>query len=454
MKGLSLLFDLQSRALSMVLPIVTGCMLAQAVASSPEGVRFSIVGDWEIQATAKNPPITGDNRLKIDPVGMATVVDEVHPSLPLFNAQAAGWAKGLRPMQLRGQEIATPGILVPGSMKVSTSEPSPRVLERGKDYEIDELWGTLGRLEDGTLADGQAVKLEYQYHPLRLDSVVVDGSGRLKLLKGATRAAAPLSPEPAQGEQLLGRIWFPGKVDQLGNANLFPVLETEFPEPAGLSAETPAKLPRTLAKLKSGEKLKILAWGDSVTESTYLPNRDQDAWQHQFVKRLKEKYPQANIELVTEAWGGRNTGSYLAEPPGSLHNYQEKVLAVKPDLIVSEFVNDSGLNTQQVNERYGKLLADFQAIGTEWIILTPHYTYTGWMGYESEREVDDDSREYVKALREFGKVNPVVIADASARYGRLWRQGLPYSSLMLNSLNHPDARGMKIFADALIAVFP
>ena len=48
----------------------------------------------------------------------------------------------------------------------------------------------------------------------------------------------------------------------------------------------------------------------------------------------------------------------------------------------------------------------------------------------------------------------MALADASRRYGRLWRQGIPYSTLLLNSINHPDARGMKLFADALMELFP
>jgi hypothetical protein len=35
----------------------------------------------------------------------------------------------------------------------------------------------------------------------------------------------------------------------------------------------------------------------------------------------------------------------------------------------------------------------------------------------------------------------------------LWRQGIPYNALMLNAINHPDARGMRLFADALMALF-
>ena len=79
---------------------------------------------------------------------------------------------------------------------------------------------------------------------------------------------------------------------------------------------------------------------------------------------------------------------------------------------------------------------------------------THWMGLDSERDIDEDPRSYVKGLREFGPRHKVAIADASLRYGRLWRQGLPYTTLLLNSINHPDARGMQLFADALMELFP
>ncbi len=299
------------------------------------------------------------------------------------------------------------------------------------------------------------VAISYRYTPLRLDDIVRDASGTIRLLQGTPRSAAPLPATLAEGERLLGRIWLPGRVEKLRPAHLFPLLETAYPEPPRPSptvAET--RLPKTLAKLRAGEPLRVLAWGDSVTESTYLPDREREAWQFQFVARLKEKFPRAKIELVTEAWGGRTTASYLAEPPGSLHNYEEKVLGAKPDLVVSEFVNDAGLNAAQTQERYGKLFQDFTALGAEWIILTPHYVRPDWMGLDRERDIDDDPRPYVAGLREFAKTHPVALAEGSRRYGRLWRQALPYTTLMLNSINHPDGRGMTLFADALMELFP
>ena len=43
-------------------------------------------------------------------------------------------------------------------------------------------------------------------------------------------------------------------------------------------------------------------------------------------------------------------------------------------------VNDAGLSPQAVEQRYSKLLTDFEKIGAEWIILTPHYVRPDWMG--------------------------------------------------------------------------
>jgi lysophospholipase L1-like esterase len=209
-----------------------------------------------------------------------------------------------------------------------------------------------------------------------------------------------------------------------------------------------------MARLRTGQPLRILAWGDSVTDGSYLPDPKRQRWQEQFLARLQARFPQARIELITEAWGGHNTAHYLAEPPGSPHNYREKVLGAQPHLVVSEFVNDAGLSPTQVEERYSRFLADFRSIGAEWIILTPHYVRPDWMGLSRERDIDDDPRPYVAGLRQFAARHSVALADAAARYGRLWRQGLPYTTLLSNSINHPDARGLKLFADALMALFP
>ena len=417
--------------------------------------ELKLAGDWEVLVLLKKPhPLAAT--VHVAPPEIVTVVAEKYDSLPPFNPNAGGWGKGA---QLRGvcaQETTTPDLLDPDSLVLRAGpEPDAALLRRGVDYEADLVWGTIGRSPHSALKETQPVFASYGFAWLRLDSVVLTRKGRIVLREGEPLSAAPLPPTIEKGERRLANIWVPGRLSRLGPEHLFPVLETAYPEPPK-PKPAPAELllPRTIKKLRSGERLRILAWGDSVTVGTFVLDWEHNRWQEQFVTRLKARFPRANIELVTEAWGGRNTASYLAEPPGSPHNYQEKVLAAKPDLIISEFVNDAGLNPAQVNERYAKLLADFHGIGAEWIILTPHYVRPDWMGLTREREVDDDPRPYVAGLREFAARNRTALADASLRYGRLWRQGIPYSTLLLNSINHPDARGMKLFADALMELFP
>ncbi len=407
---------------------------------------FRLVGNWDVEVVA-----TGGKTqiVHVQPPAMTTVNAERYSALPMFNPKAGGWVKGSQLNGVRAQETTSPNLLDPASLVLRDGPgENAKVLVRGVDYEADLLWGTFGRLEGSSIQADEAVFATYRHAQIRLDAVVVTKDGAIRLRQGAPRSAAPIAPLPAAGETSLGTIYLPGFVTKLEADHLFPVLETAYPE---VPISRTATLERLLKRLNTSQPLRVLAWGDSVTDGGYVMPKER--WQEQFITRLRERFPKCRLELITQAWGGRNTGSYLAEPTGSVHNYRETVLAMKPDLIISEFVNDAGLKPEMVEERYTKLLADFKAIGAEWIILTPHYVRPDWMNLAREREVDEDPRPYVKGVREFASKHDVALADASLRYGRLWRQGIPYNTLMLNSINHPDGRGMKIFADALMALF-
>ena len=422
--------------------IVGGCALAQEAAS------FAISGDWDVRVVL---PGGEAQTVRVAPPRMIRVSAEKYSSLPVFNSKANGWMKGVQLNGVKVQETTSPHLLDSASFTLRAGpETDASLFAKGTDYDIDLVWGTLGRLTGGGIEPDRAVFASYGHAQFRLDAVMLSANGKIILRQGEPRAAAPAAPQIQAGERHLGNLYLPGFVNKLEPDHLFPILEDAYPETPLASNATLARLVR---RLHSGQPLRILAWGDSVTDGAYLPDVKADRWQEQFVARLRERFPKARIELITQAWGGRNTGSYLAEPPGSAHNYRETVLGVKPDLIVSEFVNDASLKPEQVEERYSRLLADFKATGAEWIIVTPHYVRPDWMGLTRERDIDQDPRPYVEGLRRFSAKHDVLLADASLRYGRLWRQGLPYNTLMVNAINHPDVRGMKIFADALMALF-
>jgi len=429
--------------------ILCAVLAAAAATGSAAPAAVTVEGAWQVKIQTGNAWAS----LPVDKPEWHMKM-ELIPSLPLYNPKGAEYARGAKLSGVRAQECSVRYALDPASLVVRLAvDGAPLV--RGKDYEAELTWGCVGRLEGGAIGAGTRVWVSYEYGSMRLDSVVQKADRQIELRKGVPHLANPEPPALAAGEMRLANIWVTARLTNLTEACLFPVLESAYPE-APKTSPAPAErfIPKTLAKLNAGGKVRILAWGDSVTDGGFLPERDVNRWQEQFARRLRARYPKAEIVLMTEAWGGRNTDSYRNEPAGSVHNYKEKVLDLKPDLIVSEFVNDAWLNEEGVYQRYGRLRDEFKEIGAEWIILTPHYVRPDWMGLTSEKGIDDDPRPYVKALRKFTAENNLALAEGSLRYGRLWRQGIPYSTLLMNNINHPNPYGMGLFADALMALFP
>ncbi len=362
-------------------------ILLFTVALAQESAKFSLASNWEIVVDLSG---SATQKIEVLPLLMIEVKAEQYTSIPVFNPKAGGWVRGTQLKGVRAQETTSPHLLDAISFTLRAGPESDALLfTKGVDYEIDLTWGTFGRSAESRIEPNQAVYATYRHAQQRLDAVVLTAEGKIELRRGEPRAAAPSAPQPNPGERHLGNIYLPGMTTKLQAHNLFPVLETAYPESP---IPTSATITRLRKRLTEGAALRILAWGDSVTDGSYIKNPGR--WQEQFVARLRLQFPKARIELITQAWGGRNTGSYLAEPPGSPHNYSETVLGVKPDLVISEFVNDAGLKPDQVEERYAKLLADFKQIGAEWIILTPHYVRPDWMGLTRERDIDQDPRPH------------------------------------------------------------
>jgi putative membrane-bound dehydrogenase-like protein len=418
-------------------------------AAEPAPAEFSIAGDWSIHVKSGDGTATS---LEISPPKWNDVSGEKFATLPVYNPKGGGWNNGAKFAGNIAEVCSTRDLVDVSSVVLRPADqPDATPFVRGKDWEIENTWGTFGRLESGAITAETPVAASYRHTYLRIDSVVRMPDGSIRIIEGQGTPAAPTPPALESGAQRLGNIWIPGPIPKLTAAHLFPILETEFPETTA-GPGFAEKFPRLMEKIRTGEPIRILAWGDSVTDGSYLPKEDR--WQHQFLARLKHRFPQAEIELLSESWPGRTTVSYLNEPPGSAHNFHEKVLALKPDLVISEFVNDASMGPADYEPAYPKILQAFKEIGAYWVILTPHYILPAWMGLTSEREIDADPRPHVAFLKQFAAGNPVLLADASARYGRLWRQGIPFTSLMVNSVNHPNADGMKIFADTLIGLFP
>ena len=411
-------------------------------------IRWELAGDWAVamldgHGKRQEFPIAPPKRFQVRDEKAAAGLPERQPT-------SDGWLLGLPLQGVRAEECTVPGALLPESLVVKSSPGSDGDLfVRGRDYEVDSTWGTVWRLPEGKLGVGQVVWMDYAHVPQRLDSAVLTFEREVVIREGNPHPAMPEPPSLTRGEKRLANFYLAGPMVRLGEEHLYPISESAYPEEE-ISGPCVAErlLPRSLAKLREGQTLRILAWGDSVTEV--------GRYQPMFLGSLRTRFPRARIELRTEAWPGKSTVDYLAEPPGGKRNFAEKVLSPRPDLILTEFVNDASLRESpgETQTRYERIREAFLRIGAEWILFTPHYVKPDWMGLDRQRDIDEDPRSYVRFLREFARDHGLALADASRRYGRLWRQGIPYLTLMENGINHPNLAGHQILADSLLALFP
>lgn len=381
------------------------------------------------------PPTVGD---------VARVCDEP-ATLPPYAPTRPAWNAGYRPLATVLWECAVRQGVIADSVEAIAADG--RKLVRNVDFKVEPAYGGVSLI--GAAAKDpriNPVKLSYSYRQERLDAVIRTREGAVDVRRGIPAAANPAAPAPGPEETALGNFWIRG-AGRADNGAFFPCDGTPVPRAKGPGAAR--TIPKTLAKLKSGQPVRILAWGDSVTACTY---RFRDAkWQDRFLARLRAAFPTNEITLVSNGWGGRTLRDFLNAPAGSEHDFTATVLDVKPDLVVSEFVNEPAYaDYAAFCADFGKVRDAFRARGIEWVMLTPHYITASWMKAESAIGSDDDPRPYVAHIRRFAAENGIGLADASLRWGHLWREGIPYQTLFVNGINHPDDRGLGFFVDALM----
>lgn len=439
--------------MGLICAMLIGCSCAGAIPTAVTGDWEVTIGPGTLSAGGEDMSLAEPVRLGIAPPETRTVRNECYTDLPVFDAGAPGWRKGARIRPLITEECSATGSLDGSSLEFKLEPGDGMPLVRGTDYDIDPFWATFGRLETGCIARRQAVFADYIYHPNRLDSIVINAAGHAQVIPGRSGVGALLPPEVPANTTVIANVWVTGSSTRLTDDAIFPVLAEPPVAPQDGPSVAARLLPKTLAKLEAGETVTIVAFGDSVTNGGGVDRSMNDWYQHQFAARLAERFPQAAIRMLTAAWGGASSRMYLDAPVGGDHDFVRDVLEPHPDLVTLEFVNDAYLDEDGVREQYAGILERVRGVGAELVLITPHLVRPDWMKATSEK-VESDPRPYVHALHRFAQDNGVALADASALWCRLARQGIPYTTLLANSINHPDARGHALFADALMALFP
>jgi lysophospholipase L1-like esterase len=420
-------------------------LAAVAVKALRSPLTMKVTADWAISVSAKLADgKTLSANFEVNKPQPISIKDEAHGYFPVYNPEKKWYWTGTSPKMSLFDSI------VPGTMKVASAPQKGTGVTyiENQDYIFSVKDNRIGKTPNSGIPKGM-VYLSYSFLPQRIDSIVLV-NGRLDYCQGVEKGKMPQPPALKPGDVRLGNLYLECGVKKLDKSHLFPITETAYP--VNVTATADDLLPKTMAKLRHGGTLKILAWGDSITAATYFPGWQTGRWQTQFANQLGKRFPKANIELITEAWGGRSSSYYLnpKQNPGAgkPHNYQETVLNLKPDLIISHWHNDSSMRKEEFSRNYKQMLKDFKAMGTEWLVITPS------LSGAPQNHLEKDPRAYGEMLRDFAKENRIAFADGADRWIRLWRQGIPYLTLHTNHYNHPGREGMTIIAESALAIFP
>ena len=121
-----------------------------------------------------------------------TVVDERYDNLPVFNPNTSPWGKGRVLRGVNACECAVFFALDPESVVVKLAS-SKEELKRGVDYEFENTTGALGILKGGKLEAENSALISYRCVESRIDSIIAESDGTIKLVQGQPIVLSPES---------------------------------------------------------------------------------------------------------------------------------------------------------------------------------------------------------------------------------------------------------------------
>ena len=330
------------------------------------------------------------------------------PALALAVLVGTAAPEAAEPPSQTGESLVLPGTepgrlvhrrLAKGSVVVRSTYtpklPNTVVYTEGRDYAVDYAQGQIRRLEGSRIPD-------YAKNSLF-------------------------------GKKDFDHRNFPG----FGNYREFVFVDYRATDPFRwpVQARQERLLPRTRQRLRRGEPVTIVAFGDSITNGGDATAPELIYWQR-WLAGLRRKYPRAAITGINGATGGDRTSEGLAR-------LEEKVLARKPDLVLVAF----GMNDQNVGsipldrfeanlvELVDRIRKDTEA---EIILLSSCLPNPNWH-YTSGR-----MPEYGRATAKVAREKRCAFADVLTNWKAVVDRKKP-EDLLSNNVNHPNDWGHWVY---------
>ncbi len=263
------------------------------------------------------------------------------------------------------------------------------------------------------------------------DFVVDYSSGTLRRMPGSR--LPDFRKNMLFGQQNFDHSKFPG----FGNNAYFAFIDYSFAPTTTWPVQTSQSqfLKSTQSKLKSGQAIKIVAFGDSITAGGDASKPELIFWRR-WTDELQRKYPKSVITTVNGATGGDSTVQ-------GLQRLQAKVLDEKPDLVLIGFgMNDHNVGSvsiPQFKQNLQEMVSRIRKDSAAEIILFSAFSPNPQWKFGSHHMA-----EYAAATGSVARQTDCAFADVFSNWETLAARKKP-EDFLGNNINHPNDFGHWIY---------
>lgn len=199
--------------------------------------------------------------------------------------------------------------------------------------------------------------------------------------------------------------------------------------------EQMSTLQKSIQKFTSGEPIRIIALGDSLTQGWMVRKGYLDF----LAEMLEKKYPACDATIINRGIPGDTA-------EGGLFRLREDVLDGDPDLVFIQFaLNDAFMGVDPGRFRNTiKLIVERTKADTEAEILL--ITSVPIMHDAS----DDMAERFYAILADIAEEEDVAIAKVHSYWKKKVSEGIDFRGLVQGDMVHPNVEGYRLMAEAII----
>ncbi|WP_373512902.1 SGNH/GDSL hydrolase family protein [Persicitalea sp.] len=217
-------------------------------------------------------------------------------------------------------------------------------------------------------------------------------------------------------------------------------LPPEVANPATFLADVKTELTKQWPKNRS---ITLVFHGHSVPAGYFKTPivNTLAAYPQQLLKRLKDKYPYAVINVTITAVGGENSEQGAAR-------FQTEVLSHKPDVLFIDYaLNDRKIGLEKAKQSWQAMIEQAQQAGIKVILLTPSPDLKVDMA-----NADNILNQHANQIRQLADTYQTGLVDSYKAFDGQRQQGDSLGRYMAQN-NHPNEMGHVLIVDELVKWF-